>query len=274
MSLIQTVGVEAREPVGTVAANEPRLLRTAPVASPPPAPIRLPEAAEPVAPQEDSLVSFGVLAAALILAPAVAVFSARTDFGSPWLWLLRVGLAAVVVVGLVLAARLEPQGPTPPQAKAPRKPVREIVKLPQPAEPATHIIRPASHCRICDRRLTEQTDRELGVDNSCYVQHGARRSYEENPAYAEWVTRSREVRAQQRTMQAEADERHVQAMAEWEAADHSGSAHRLAWSAWTRARREHEAYLASAQGRARVLATLRWRTASASALGLLVLAFF
>lgn len=227
--------------------------------------------AEPPAQEEDT-VAFEVLAVALIMAPLVAILGQRLAWDSAALWVVRAALLALCAVAFHLTFRLEPRAPKPPASRLPAEPVRETVTLPRPAEPQPRILEPASQCRLCGRTLTDPADRELGVDNSCYVRHGARRVYVDSPAHAQWLVERHEVHDREVRLQAEADQRHRQAVARWQA-EHGDQVveHRREQARWLNDLRAHDAFLRSSTARHRVVQARRWRTVAASALGLLVL---
>lgn len=224
-------------------------------------------------PEDEETVAFGVLAVALILAPMVAVLGSRLAWDSVGAWVLRAALFVACAVGLSLAFRLEPRAPKAPAGRVPAAPVREIIALPRPAEPQRQILEPALRCRVCHRRLTDQVDQELGVDNSCYVTHGARRVYVDNPAHPRWLTERHDLREREERLQADADRRHQEALAQWrDSYGEVSTGQRRELAQWLRAARAHDDFLASPAGQDRLRCARGWRTAAAGALGLLVLA--
>ena len=233
-----------------------------------------PEKAPPAPVQEDEdTVAFGVLAVMLLLTPVVAVLGQRLAWDSVGVWVLRAVLVAVCGLGLYLAWRLEPKAPRAPVSDVPTEPVREVVALPRPAEPQRQVLELASRCRVCGRTLTLRADQEVGVDNACYVRHGSRRVYADNPAHRRWLSECHELRQREEQEQADADRRYRQALAEWhEAYGDRAVQHRREQTQWLDETRAHDAFLASAEGLSRVRRARAWRTASAGALGLLALA--
>lgn len=255
------------------------LLTDQPPAPPPVAPLPHPNSTQQErmpaqAPEQDEdTVTFEVLAVALLLAPLVAILGQRLAWDSPALWAVRAALLALCGVAFHLAFRLEPRAPKAPAGRIPPEPVRETVTLPRPPEPLPRVLQPAPQCRVCGRALTDPVDRELGVDNSCYVRHGAHRVYIDNPAHAQWLVERHEVRDREVRLQAEADQQHRQALAQWQS-EHGDQVveHRREQARWLDDIRAHDSFLRSPAGRKRVARARSWRTASAGALGLFVIA--
>lgn len=213
-----------------------------------------------------------VVLVAVLLAPVVAVLAQLLPWGSMWLWLLRVLLLGAVGYTGYRAWHTYPSDPPEPKRRPLPEPTPEVVELERPAEPPQEIVEPALYCRVCGKPLTERQDQELGVDNECYVQHGAQRQYRPNPAYPQWQEDMRRVQARETDEQALADARHARELEDWKSATERGA------QLWTREREQwhldcarQEAFRRTSEGRQVIARAQTWGAAAAGALGLLIL---